>query len=101
MVSLRKLLMVLLFALLSGAAFASPININSADAATIAAVLDGVGPVKAQAIVEHREKVAPYRVLEDLLQVNGIGPATIEKNRDRIIFSDTSAQAEGTAGSGS
>lgn len=97
MIRLRKLLIILLFVLFSSAAFAEQVNINTADAPTIAAVLDGVGAVKAQAIVAYRDSNGPFQTLEDLLNVNGIGPATLEKNRDRISLADSGAT---TAGSG-
>ena len=61
------------------------IDINQADAATLAQVLDGVGVVKAQEIVAYREQFGNFRSIEQLAEVNGIGPATIERNRDRIL----------------
>jgi len=60
------------------------VDINSADAATIAEVMDGVGIVKAEAIVAHRELVGKFQSLDQLLEVTGIGPATLEKNRHRL-----------------
>ena len=55
----------------AGAAFAGPVNLNSADAATLARELDGIGPAKAQAIVEFRQKNGPFKTPEDLLKVRG------------------------------
>ena len=60
------------------------VDINSADAATIAEVMDGVGIVKAEAIVAHRELVGKFQSLDQLLEVTGIGPATLENNRHRL-----------------
>ncbi|GIX21261.1 MAG: hypothetical protein KatS3mg121_0044 [Gammaproteobacteria bacterium] len=60
------------------------VDINSADAATLAAALDGVGEVKAQAIVAYRQQHGPFTSIEQLLEVNGIGEAILEKNRERI-----------------
>lgn len=62
------------------------LDINSADAATIAAVLDGVGLTKAQEIVAYREMFGSFHSVEELADVKGIGAATIEKNRQRIII---------------
>lgn len=62
------------------------LDINKADAATIAAVLEGVGMVKAQEIVAYRETFGNFRSLEELLEVKGIGAATVERNRDRILI---------------
>ncbi|MDR2213555.1 MAG: ComEA family DNA-binding protein [Pseudomonadales bacterium] len=60
------------------------VNINQADAETLADVLVGVGPAKAQAIVEYREEHGPFQAVDDLIEVNGIGEATLRTNRDRI-----------------
>ena len=59
------------------------LDINSADA--IAAALNGVGLTKAQEIVVYREMFGNFHSVEELADVKGIGPATVEKNRQRII----------------
>ncbi len=71
----------------AGAWAATPerVDINTADAATLARVLEGVGPAKAAAIVEHRRRHGPFRRAEDLARVKGIGPRTVERNRGRIV----------------
>lgn len=61
------------------------VDINSADAATLALALDGIGMAKAQEIVAYRELNGEFKSIEELAQVKGIGEATIAKNRDRII----------------
>lgn len=63
------------------------IDINSADATTIAQAMDGVGVTKAREIVAYRETHGKFQSLEQLLEVNGIGMATLEKNRHRILIS--------------
>ncbi|MEN8719209.1 MAG: helix-hairpin-helix domain-containing protein [Oceanococcaceae bacterium] len=60
--------------------FAGPVNINTADAATLADELNGVGPVVAERIVEHRSNQGPFTSAEQLTQVRGIGSRTLEKN---------------------
>jgi competence protein ComEA len=60
------------------------VNINQADAETIADVLVGVGPAKAQAIVKYREEHGPFQDVNDLIDVTGIGAATLRNNLDRI-----------------
>jgi len=62
------------------------VDINHADAETIALVLDGVGIARAQAIVEYRDSNGEFKSLEELLMVSGIGEATIRNNQDRISF---------------
>lgn len=60
------------------------VNINSADADALANTLVGVGPAKARSIVEWRKKNGPYKSVAALAEVKGIGPALIERNKDRI-----------------
>ena len=67
-------------------AFAGPVDINSADAETISAELDGVGMAKAQAIVEYRRKHGPFKSVDELAQVKGIGERTVEINRKNILL---------------
>lgn len=69
-------------------AVAGPVNVNTADAATIAAELSGIGLVRAQAIVEYREANGPFASIEDLLEVSGIGPHVLDINRADIRLSD-------------
>ena len=71
--------------LFAGAAHAADaVDINTADAETIDRVLVNIGPAKAEAIVAHRKANGPYKSLEQLAKVKGIGLKTVEKNRDRI-----------------
>ena len=73
--------------LLAGTAFAAEkVNINTADAATLDRVLLNVGPSKAEAIVAYRKTNGPFRSIDQLALVKGIGLKTIEKNRDRIVL---------------
>ena len=60
------------------------VNINRDDAATIAAVLTGIGTSKAEAIVAYREQHGAFSSVEELREVKGIGTATLDRNRDRI-----------------
>jgi competence protein ComEA len=67
-------------------ALAGPVDVNTADAATISAELTGVGLVKAQAIVEYRDTHGPFKSADDLVLVKGIGARTVEINRDNILL---------------
>lgn len=69
-------------------AFAGPVNINTADASTIAKELNGVGLEKAAAIVEYRSKHGPFKRAEDITLVKGIGARTFEANRKDIRVSE-------------
>ena len=84
-----------LSALLATSALAAGerVNINSADAATLDRVLIGIGPSKAEAIVVYRKANGAFRSADQLASVKGIGLATIEKNRDRILVNGGVAPA--------
>lgn len=60
------------------------LNINTATLAELTS-LKGIGDKKAQAIVDYREKQGKFTSVDQLADVNGIGPATLEANRDMII----------------
>ena len=79
-------------ALCTSPAFAADVvNVNTADAQVIAQRLDGVGPAKAQAIIEYRQANGPFKTVDDLEKVKGIGKSTLEKNRGRISVEQGSA----------
>ena len=82
---LNKLLFGLFLILFTSLALAQPVNVNTATAEELTA-LDGIGPVKAEAIIQYREANGPFESLEQLQEVKGIGPKTIDNNRERIIF---------------
>jgi len=60
------------------------ININTASADELMD-LKGIGEKKAQAIVDFRENNGPFRQPEDIIKVPGIGPKTLETNKDIIV----------------
>ena len=62
------------------------VNINQAGVEELDTLLVGIGPSKALAIVEYRELHGPFSQLDDIVKVKGIGPAFIEKNKERILF---------------
>ena len=65
-------------------AWSEPVDINTANAETLAKNIKGVGAKKAEAIVEYRKKHGPFKRPEDLTRVRGIGPKLVEQNRDII-----------------
>jgi len=83
--------LVLAFAVSGAAVAAERINLNTADVATLDRIMDGVGPAKAAAIVEHRRVNRPFRSVDQLVNVKGIGMATLERNRDRVMVAATAA----------
>lgn len=59
-------------------------SINAASAEELAQVLNGVGLKKAQSIVSYREEYGPFKEIDQLQEVPGIGSALVERNRARI-----------------
>jgi competence protein ComEA len=82
---IKSLAVVMLF--LSPLAFAGQVDINTANAETISAELNGIGLSKAKAIVEYRKKHGPFRSVADVTLVKGIGERTVERNRGDIKVS--------------
>ncbi len=94
--NLRKALMSFLLAavLLPAIAFANTefkgtetVNINRADAATLAAYLKGVGANKAEAIVKYRKANGKFKSVDDLMSVPGIGEETVKDNKRKMSTS--------------
>lgn len=83
---MKKIL--LIAALFSGHVFATPVNVNAADAKTIAASLSGIGIKKAEAIVADRTKNGPFKSVDDLKRVSGIGEKTVSANKNDILLAD-------------
>lgn len=90
MLFFKKILLLSIFLGSFSVAYAAPVNINKADAASLANNLKGVGIEKAKAIVEYRKKHGAFEIANDLMQVKGIGEKTIEKNRKNIIIGRSS-----------
>ena len=82
--------MSLLFAALlayAGMAFAV-VNINSASEKQLAE-LDGIGPAKAKAIIDYRKKNGPFKSVEDVKKVDGIGDATYDQIKGDLVTKGT------------
>ena len=80
-------IIMLVFSLAGGAVFAqekgSLININTADEAALV-TLNQVGKTRAQAIIQYREAFGPFKTVEDLKKVSGIGDKVLEAIRSQI-----------------
>jgi competence protein ComEA len=63
------------------AAQLTSVNINSADAQTLAESLKGIGLSRAEEIVRYRETYGPFASIDELVEVKGVGPSTVDKNR--------------------
>jgi competence protein ComEA len=91
---IKKLLV--LAALFSANVLATPVNINTADAKTIADSLSGIGLKKAQTIVDYRTKNGNFTSVDDLSKVSGIGEKTISKNKADILLNDAPTSSSST-----
>lgn len=76
---------------------AGPVDVNTASAEQLSESLQGVGPQKAAAIVAYREQNGPFRSLDDLTKVKGIGASLLEKNKGQISFGQGQAAAQNPA----
>ena len=82
----------LLVLMMSGPAMAGMVDINKADAATIAKELKGVGPAKAKAIVDYRTAHGAFKSVDELRNVHGIGDKLLAKIRSDISLNDTGSK---------
>jgi competence protein ComEA len=85
-------MLVCLTMLLSVSSFADPVDINSADAGTLAGAISGVGESRAAAIVEYRDAHGPFASVDELSNVQGIGMKTVDKNRSNLMVSAPSGR---------
>ena len=89
-----KMFVLSLAAALSLNVFAAPVDINSADAQTLASALKGVGLKKAEAIVAYRDSNGKFTTAMDLTAVKGIGDKTVIKNQEDIALSAEELQVK-------
>lgn len=94
---MRKFIVTAFIGLLPALVMAGPVDINTADAATIARELNGVGESRARAIVEYREKNGRFASPDDVMKVSGIGPQVLKLNRENIRTGQP-AKSAGQAG---
>jgi len=87
---MQRLLLALAFALWSGAALAA-INLNTATKDELVA-LPGIGPAKAQAILDYRKAHGPFKSIEEVKDVKGIGARRFEKIKGELAIAGASAK---------
>jgi competence protein ComEA len=90
---MKKLIAILFAWCLTTLAFAAPIDINTADAKTIADSLPGIGLKKAEGVVKYRTEKGPFKSVDDLENVSGIGKKTVERIKQDILIGDAAAPA--------
>ena len=79
--------------LCSFTAVAGPVDINTADASTLAKELNGVGPARAQAIIAYRTEHGPFKSVDDLALVKNIPRKLIDNNRELLRVDGARAAA--------
>ena len=77
---------ILSFLIVESVTAAETVNINTADVATLAAELSGVGPKLARRIVEFRERHGDFETVAALGDVKGVGEALLLKKADKIVL---------------
>jgi len=85
---LGKVMVVTSIALAASLTNAAPVNINTAGIKALAENINGIGPKKAEAIVAYRNAKGPFKSIEELTNVKGIGLKLIEKNKADLYVSD-------------
>ncbi len=93
---MQRLLLALGLALFSGAALAA-INLNTATKDELVA-LPGIGPAKAQAILDHRKAHGPFKSIEEVKDVKGIGAKRFEKLKGELTVVGVSAKPAASPG---
>ena len=67
---------------------AESININTADKETLMSVIKGVGEKKADAIIAYRKENGPFKSVDELANIKGIGQSMIDTHRELLITSE-------------
>ena len=84
MKGLQKLILIAALAFPAFLLAAGTININTADKETLMTEIQGIGEKRAEAIVAYRDQNGPFKSVDDLANVKGVGTAIIDKNRDTL-----------------
>lgn len=89
---MKKLLLVVFvwFSFMGLAFAATPVDLNSANQAQLETV-NGIGPVKAKAVIEYRAKNGPFKSVDDLQKVTGFGKVSVGKLRSEVMVGGAKA----------
>lgn len=84
---MKRLLLELIIALLASISVAfAAVNVNTANQEELQ-TLNGIGPAKAKAIIDYRAKNGPFKSIEELDNVPGVGQGTLAKIRGEVTLS--------------
>lgn len=78
---IKTTILAILFVFFTGVANAGPVNINTATAENLAVNIKGVGMKKAEAIIAYRQANGPFKSIDELARVKGIGQKTLGKKQ--------------------
>lgn len=92
---MKQLLIAFALLVCLGLPAADKVDINKADKAGLEAV-KGIGPSLAQKILDYRKANGPFKSVDDLENVNGIGPATLARMKPMVTVSTASANSSST-----
>lgn len=93
---MKRFVFAVLAWMLSAVAALAAVNVNTATKEQLDA-LKGIGPTKAQAIIDYRTKNGPFKSIDDLEKVPGIGPATLKEIRNDVTLTGASTGVSGSA----
>jgi len=101
---MQRLFMALALTLLAQFALSGPavaaVNINTATQDEFVALHKGLGPAKAQAIIDYRKANGPFKSVDDLRHVKGIGAKRLEKLRPELTVGPATKVATASAAKG-
>ncbi len=84
----KAFLLSVMYVILSFSVSAEVVNLNKADAASLAHYLKGVGEKKAESIIEYRTEHEKFNAIEEIMEVKGIGEGIFNKIKDNLSLTE-------------
>jgi len=89
--TLKAVILAAMLSLSPALSAAQAVNINTASKAELMSVR-GIGEKRAEAIIAYRDQNGPFKSVDDLESVQGIGPAILKENRDGLTVGEVAKQ---------